>query len=156
MSRALPYVAVVLAGAVVGQGIALGEEFTSFAALRRHHETATFEATARYLTAHPSAPDAIEAYRFLFETAQRNDLLREARPLAERFLQTFPEASVADRSLARRVGMLSLAVDGEVDAAIDLFGEELSAIRRLDSRGTSPSSATVPSSRPMKSARPAR
>jgi peroxiredoxin len=108
------------------------EVFRDFGTLRRHHVKAAFDATAEYLAARPGAPDAAEAYRFLFETALADDLAREARPHAERFLKDHGDTSLADKSLARRVAMLALALNGEGDAAIDLFGEQVAAVRRLD------------------------
>lgn len=106
--------------------------FSDFDALRRHHAEAAFDATAGYLAAMADAPDAAEAYRFLFETALAEGLTREARPHAERFLKDRGDASLADKSLARRVATLALALDGEVEAAVELFGEEVAAVRRLD------------------------
>lgn len=106
--------------------------FRDFATLRRHHAKAAFDATAAYLASKPDAPDAAEAYRFLFEAALANDLAREARPQAERFLKERSDASLTDKSLARRVAMLALALDGEADAAGELFGDEVAAVRRLD------------------------
>ncbi|MGC1275317.1 MAG: TlpA disulfide reductase family protein [Planctomycetaceae bacterium] len=103
-----------------------------FASIRRQHAQAAFEAVAAYLNEHPDADDAVESYRFLFETALDFDLAREAKGHAEQFLTDHPEASVGDRSQARRLAMLALALEGEADAAIEVFGAELTAIRRLD------------------------
>lgn len=103
-----------------------------FASIRRQHAQAAFKAVAAYLDGHPDAEDAVEAYRFLFETSLDFDLAREAKGHAERFLADHPEASVGDRSQARRVAMLALALEGEADAAIEVFSAELTAIRRLD------------------------
>jgi peroxiredoxin len=121
-------------------GIAMGSSasadapatFDSFEALRRHQATTAFEATADYLKAHPEAGDVREAYRFLFETALKEDLTPQARPFAEAFLQKQSDAPLSEKSLARRVAMLSLALDGQPDAAMDVLGEELAAVRRLD------------------------
>ena len=55
-----------------------------------------------------------------------------ARPAAERFLKGHPDAKLGDKSLARRVAMTALALDGEADAAIELLGDELAAVRRID------------------------
>jgi thiol-disulfide isomerase/thioredoxin len=115
-----------------GQAASAGEGFESFDALRRHHAGAAFEATAAYLSAHPDAPDAEKAYEFLFETALDFGLVREARPHAERFLKDHPDAGVSDKSRARRVAMLALALEGQTEPAIDVLGEELAAVRRLD------------------------
>lgn len=109
--------------------------FPNFGDLRQHHAKAAFEATTSYLTAHADASDAGEAYRFLFETALREGLAREARPQAEQFLKEQLTAPLADRSLARRVEMIALALGGETDAAIELLGEELAAVRRIDPSG---------------------
>ncbi|MBA3314720.1 MAG: TlpA family protein disulfide reductase [Planctomycetota bacterium] len=108
------------------------EAFDSFESLRRHHAKAGFEATAAYLAAHPDAADAREAYRFLFQTALDEDLTPQAKPHAVRFLQEQADAPLSEKSRARRVAMLSLALEGEADAALDVLGEELAAFRRLD------------------------
>lgn len=111
---------------------AAGQPFESFESLRQHYAEQAFHATATYLTENPGAADATEAFRFLFRTALAEDRVAAASPHAQRFLQTAGDASASDKSLARRVAMLALAQDGEADAAIELLGEELAAVRRLD------------------------
>jgi len=106
--------------------------FATFDQLQRYHVKSAFDATAAYLDSHPEAPDAGEAYRFLFETALAEGLVAEARPHAEAYLKGPAEASVPDKSRARRVAMLALAQEGQADAAAELFGEEVAAVRRLD------------------------
>jgi len=112
-----------------GQDVAT---FESFDALRRHHAKAAFDTTAAYVTTRPGAADAQDAYGFLFETALTEGLAEEARPHAEAFLKTYSGAPEVDRSRARRVAMLGLALEGRADASAELFGEEVAAVRRLD------------------------
>lgn len=112
-----------------GQG---ADGYENFEALRRHHAKAAFDATADYVTTRPDAADAEAAYRFLLETALTDGFVREARPHAQEFLETHSDAPAGDRSRARRVAMLALALEGEADAAAEIFGEEVAAVRRLD------------------------
>lgn len=126
-----------LAGALVAVTAAAvpaqeNEPASDFASIRREHAVAAFDAVGTYLTTHPDAADATEAYRFLFETALEHDLVRKAMPLARQFLTERTQATTGDRSVARRVAMLALAQEGEADAAIELLGEELTALRRID------------------------
>ena len=106
--------------------------FASFDALKRHHQRQAFDATADYLARRPEAPDASAAARFLFEMATAEGLTAEARPAAERFLKDSPQTSPETDSLARRVLLSALALEGKTDLALDVLGEELSAVRRAN------------------------
>jgi len=108
------------------------DDFGSFEKLRSHHAKLAFTATVTYLDRHPDAIDRSEAYRFLFETALAEDLARPAKSHALQFLKEDAEAPLALKSLARRVAMTSLALEGDATPALDLLDEELAAHRRLD------------------------
>lgn len=108
------------------------DSFENFQALRHHHATLAFEATAAYLAAHPDAADRRQAYRFLFETALAEDLAQPSKTHALQFLKQDPDAPLSLKSQARRVAMVSLALEGQAAPALDVLDEELAAYRRLD------------------------
>ncbi len=108
------------------------DSFENFQALRHHHAKLAFEATAAYLDNYPDAADRREAYRFLFETALAEDLAEPAKTHAVQFLKQDADAPLSLKSLARRVAMVSLALEGQPAPALDVLDEELAAYRRLD------------------------
>lgn len=109
-----------------------GDQFGSFEAIRRHHAKLAFEATAAYVDARPDAADRREAYRFLFETALAEDFAQPAKTHALQFLKQDADAPLSLKSQARRVAMVSLALEGQPAPALDVLDEELAAYRRLD------------------------
>ena len=108
------------------------DSFESFQSLRRHHAIQAFEATKKYIDTHPDAADRRDGFRFLFETALAEDLAPQAKDHALRCLKEDTEAPVSLKSLARRVAMVSLALNGEAESALDVLDAELAEYRRLD------------------------
>lgn len=123
---------VMIAGLVLAASPVNAEGPQNFHALREQLAKTEFEAVQKYLEQNPDAEDAVDAYRFLFETALEHGLTVEASPLARTFLESKAGVPAADRSLARQVAMLALALEGNASSAIDLLGEELAVLRRVD------------------------
>lgn len=100
----------------------------SFSSLLAEHVRTTFERVGRYVTEHPQADDAAEAYRWLFATAREHGLEKQAVPLAEAFLAR-EGLTEADAALARQVLSLGLAAEGKLEDALATYGDYLQGLR---------------------------
>ena len=135
-ARAIAVLVAVALNALVGWTVQADEPAAAdngtvdadFRSILAEHVRSTFERVTRYLAERPQAEDAVEAYRWAFETARAHGLEQQAVPLAEAFLAR-EGISEADAALARQVQSLGLAGVGQVDEALAVYQEYLQGLR---------------------------
>jgi peroxiredoxin len=106
-----------------------------FQNLLEKQSRATFQAVADYVAQHPEAPDAGQAYAWLFENAVTLQLEVEALPVAERFLKQ-PSEDPALRTLAQQVQALGFAKSGQLAPALEIFDSLVKATRFRSANST--------------------
>jgi thiol-disulfide isomerase/thioredoxin len=88
----------------------------------------SLRAVADYLTQHPEATDAEQAYLWLFETAVNHGLEGEIVALADAFNQR-KDLDPATRSIGQQALAIGLARAGKLQEAVTLFETHLRGIR---------------------------
>ncbi|MGE3315704.1 MAG: TlpA family protein disulfide reductase, partial [Planctomycetaceae bacterium] len=124
----LALVALMLLGSLAGAAETTEPGGTSFSAIIDAKTEQTVLAVAEYLVAHPDAPDAETAYRWLFQTVRTQGLEAQAVAPAEAYLKKAESGSAA-MHLAQHVRSIGQARAGNFKEAFAGFEDHLKTVR---------------------------
>ena len=98
------------------------------------HRRATFVDVSDYVKKSPAAPDAHNAFNWLFRVGLLENMETEALPLAELYLER-EEQNRAVANLAQRVRCIGLAIEGDFEGAVGAFEAVLAEARPQTATG---------------------
>jgi peroxiredoxin len=101
---------------------------TGFRPLLEKHSRQTFDAVAKYVTEHPQADDAEQAFPWLFETATAHGWEADSLKLAETYLQRMGSPA-ATRLAAQQVFAVGCVRANRVSEGVAAFESHLASAR---------------------------
>lgn len=106
---------------------------SSFDSLLRRETRSTFRKVGDYLTTNPQAPDASQAWKWLFTTAIEHRIEDDAIPFADQYLKADKPDPLL-RTAAQQTLILGMARAGKADQAVELFQQQLRFARLQNGR----------------------